>query len=181
MFVDSNEIKVSKDDRLLSVTAGFSCIRPSGGFPFGDIFRIQSIMVSREKSYSHWIWGPFEETSKSHGWKKLWILLCVPFRVREDVRADLKSYRNRNKTIKSASFERSRDGERGIPYPHSAPVALDAGRQLSWDAEVGPSKSACGKACPQRAHGSPVGKSWHLLHFVTQDSRAVLTVRVGLG
>lgn len=52
---------------------------------------------------------------------------------------------------------------------------------LPWDAEIDPSKSACGKEWPQRNQGSPVGKSWHLLHFVTQDSGAILTVGVGLG
>lgn len=67
------------------------------------------------------------------------------------------------------------------PIPRFSIVMLAAGLRLPWAAEIDPSKSARGKEWPQRNQGSSVGKSWHLLHFVTQDSGAILTVGVGLG
>lgn len=60
-------------------------------------------------------------------------------------------------------------------------VGLAAGLHLLWDPEIGPSKSARGKEWPQRDQGSLEGKSWHLLHSVTQARGAILTVGVELG
>lgn len=70
--VDLNEINFSSDDKLLFVTSEFSYVCPLCSFPFGDVFRIQSITLSWHKSCSRLIsGGTFEETSKSQGWKEL--------------------------------------------------------------------------------------------------------------
>lgn len=55
--MDLNEINFSKDDKLLFVTSEFSHICPLCHFPFGGLFRIQSITLSGEKSCGHWVWG----------------------------------------------------------------------------------------------------------------------------
>ena len=82
----------------------------------------------------------------------------------------------------SGSLEKGRDRDRSRPHAQvEALVTLAIELPLPWDAGTGPSKRVRGKGWPQRDQGSPMGKSWHLLHFLTEGSRTILTIGLGWG
>lgn len=93
-------------DKLTFVTSEFSCVSPLCSFPFGDIFGTQSIMASREKSCSHWIWGHYlkKPANPKHERLTIFLFVCLYVLVGGNVKEDLKSCWNRNQTIKSTSL-----------------------------------------------------------------------------